>query len=429
MNDMDSPTPEESLPEGFQPLPPEDQAWQTENEPSSWGEVGSDPPADRPSAAHRRRRARRTALFPGQDERALLLNRLARRAFPSFDFFLFSFLCGAMLGAGYLLDSQSLLLLGILLVPLLTPWLGLTLASVTGSWRFFGQTLAGLLVGAGLVFIPGIVAGMAARIWLPLPLIQAHLHARLWWPDLGMLALGAVLLVLSFVRSEEKPILPGIMLAYELYLPLGAGAFGLGAGLESLWPAGALVFLAHLALAVLLGSLTLFLVRFRPVRISGYPLSLGVFLLTLTTVVVIMSDRAASFLAPAPQATPTPAQTNTLPATFTPPPTLPPTATPTHTPRPSPTSPPTATFTPTPIYARVHVVPGNGALLRSEPGSQGVVIISLLNGYLVEILPESATVDNVVWVRVYVPDLDVTGWMQLNALATATPVPSATPTP
>lgn len=410
MNVMDSPTPEEPLPEGFQPLFPEDE-----------GRAAF--PADSPPAARRRRRARRTALFPGEDERALLLNRLARRAFPSFDFFLFSFLCGAMLGAGYLLDSQSLLLLGILLVPLLTPWVGLTLASVTGSWRFFWQALGGLLVSAALVFLPGIVAGVAARIWLPLPLLQAHVHARLWWPDLGMLALGAVLLVLSFVRSEEKPILPGIMLAYELYLPLGAGAFGLGAGLESLWPAGALVFLAHLALAVVLGTLTLFFARFRPVRISGYPLSLGVFLLALAAVVMTTSDRATSFLSIASRPTPTPAPTHTLPATFTSLPALPPTATTTPTPRPSPTPPPTATFTPTPIYARVHVVPGNGALLRSEPGSQGVVITSLLNGYLVEILPESVTVNNVVWVRVYVPDLDVSGWMQLNALATSTPAP------
>lgn len=415
---MDSLFPEDILPEGFQPLPNEEHPVRDLPLP---GEGGA-PPETKRSAA-RRRRARRAVLFPGEDERALLLNRLARRAFPSFDFFLFSFLCGAILGAGYLLDSQSLLLLGVLLIPLPMPWLGITLASATGAWRFFFQALAGLLVSAALVFLPSVIAGVAARIWLPLPLVQANLHARLWWPDLFVLALGAVLVVLSFVRSEEKPFLPGIMLAYELYLPLGAGAFGLGASIEALWPAGALVALTHLALAILLGFATFFLVKFRPARVVGYLLSASVTLAALATMIVTMSDRASPFLSAAPRSTATSSYVPTAPPTFTPLPTSPPASTSTPTTRPSPTPSPTATFTPTPIYARVHVVHGNGALLRSEPGTGGIVITSLLNGYLVEILPERVTVENVIWVRVYVPDLDVSGWMQLNALATATPVP------
>ncbi|NCP16027.1 hypothetical protein GW866_03155, partial [bacterium] len=65
-----------------------------------------------------RRRRRRYLVSPGDDERAALLENLARRAFPSFEFFLFSLLCGAVLGAGYILDSQSLLLLGVLIAPL-----------------------------------------------------------------------------------------------------------------------------------------------------------------------------------------------------------------------------------------------------------------------------------------------------------------------
>lgn len=425
---MDSSFPEDTLPEGFQPLSNEEQPLRD----ASLSDKGEAPlPVEtrtpfseaKLSAATRRRRARRAMLFPGEDERALLLNRLARRAFPSFDFFLFSFLCGAMLGAGYLLDSQSVILLGILLVPLPIPWVGITLAGVTGSWRFFFQALGGLLVSAALVFLPGVVAGVAARLWLPLPLVQANLHARLWWPDLFVLALGAVLLVLSFVRSEEKPFLPGIMLVYELYLPLGAGAFGLGAGVDALWPAGALVALAHLALAILFGLATFYLVKFRPMRAIGYLLNLSVTLAALAIVIVTMSDRASSFLAAAPRPTSTPTASPPVLATFTPPPTSPVVPTSTPTVRPSPTPSPTSTFTPTPVYARVHVVNGNGALLRSEPGKGGIVITGLLNGYLVVILPERATVENVIWVRVYVPDLDVSGWMQLNALATATPAP------
>ena len=86
---------------------------------------------------------------------------LARRAFPSFEFFLFAFLCGAILGAAYLLNAPALLLVGVLLAPLLTPWVGMMLAAVTGSWRFFFLTLGVLLVAGALVFLTGALAGLA----------------------------------------------------------------------------------------------------------------------------------------------------------------------------------------------------------------------------------------------------------------------------
>ena len=151
---------------------------------------------------------------------------LARRAFPSFEFFLFALLCGAVLGAAYLMDSPALLLLGILLAPLLTPWVGLILAVQTGSWRFFFLTLGAVAGGRPAGLPDRGLAGWAGHLWLPLPLSQANFHAHLWWPDLFLVALGAILLTISFVRSEQKPVLPSIMLAYGLFLPLSAGGVG-----------------------------------------------------------------------------------------------------------------------------------------------------------------------------------------------------------
>ncbi len=49
----------------------------------------------------RRRRAQRMLVPPGEDERATLLDDLARRAFPSIEFFLFALLCGLILGVGF----------------------------------------------------------------------------------------------------------------------------------------------------------------------------------------------------------------------------------------------------------------------------------------------------------------------------------------
>ncbi len=241
-----------------------------------------------------------------------------------------------------------------------------------------------------------------------------------------VLTIGAVLLVISFVRSEDKPVLPSIMLTYELYLPLSAAGFGLGIGSGRAWPDGALVFLVHLSLATLAGMITLAILRFRPVRAAGIPLTGLVLLLTLAGVIVLTG--LGSYLIPGlPTPPPTATATVALPPATPEPPTAtatpPPTATPTL-PRlePTPTSSSTPTLQPTPVYARINSAIGGGAVIRSEPGS-GSVINSLLNDTLVEVLPETQQVNNVVWVRIRTAN-GIEGWILQAVLVTATPAPN-----
>jgi hypothetical protein len=406
--------PEETpLPEDFTPL---GETTRLPEDLTPLGETTRLPPA-------RRRRAQRRLVPPGADERAALLDGLARRAFPSFEFFLFAFFCGVVLGAAYLLDSPAMLLLGILLAPLLSPWVGLTLAILTGSWRFFFLTLIGLLVAGLLVFLTGALAGLAGHLWLPLPLAHASFHSHLWWPDLFLVALGAVLLTISFVRSDQRPALPSIMLAYGLFLPLSAGGVGLGLGSAPIWPNGLLVFLAHLALSILVGGITLAAMRFKPVRASGYLLPFLLGLISLAAVVyftglpkyirneIIATRRTAQpptatvLIVPS-SPTPTPSETPT--AAFT--------STETDTPQ------PTATSTPTPSYASILSPSGGGALVISEPGD-GTPVAILINGILVELLPETQTgPDGRTWVHIRWGSLD--GWVLSTVITATTEVPT-----
>ena len=380
-----------------------------------------------PLSRSRRRRAHRMLVVPGADERAAVLDSLARRAVPSFEFFLFALLCGAILGAAYLLDSPALLLLGCLLAPLLTPWVGLMLAIQTGSWRFFFLTLAGMLVASALVFFTGALAGLAGHLWQPLPLLHAGIHSHLWWPDLFLVTLGAVLLAISYVRSEQKPVLPSIMLAYGLFLPLSAGGVGWGLGSSPIWPNGVLVFVVHVALAGLAGGLSLAALRFKPAKISGYilPWLLGlasvvalVYFTGLTT--VIRNEITASRrIAPTPTVM-------VLPATSTP--TLPSTSTPTATIAVSDTATPLPSVTPlpTPAYALINSPSGGGACVRSEPG--GGICSVLSNGIEVQVLPEIQSANGLNWVRIVWNDIN--GWVLTTVLTptTATPPPPSTPT-
>ena len=387
----------------------------------------------------RRRRAHRMLVPPGADERAAILDGLARRAFPSFEFFLFAFFAGVVLGAAYLLDSPALLLLGILLAPLLTPWAGLTLAILSGSWRFFFMTLGVLLVSSLLVFLTGALAGLAGHLWLPLPLFHATIHSHLWWPDLFIVALGAILLIISFVRTEQKPVLPSILLAYGFFLPLSAGGVGLGISIKTLWPVpvialskiwpdGVLVFLVHLALAILVGCITLAALRFKPVRASGYllPILLGLVCLAVLFYLTGLTEVVRDGIIATRRSAPTPTTALIIPSK-----TLTPTSTPTPSSTLTPSETPTASATlePTPAYA-VITAPQEfgGANVRSEPAG-GISLATLNNGITVQVLPEIQTVNGANWVRIRWGDVE--GWVLTSVLTatTAAPPPTLTLTP
>jgi hypothetical protein len=397
----------------------------------------------------------RRAYFPSDEEgRAALFAHLARRAFPSYELFVFALISGAILGLGYFFNSQALLIFGILVAPLLTPWIGMTLAVVAGATRLFFQTIAALFVGSLLIFISGILAGFASRTFQPLTFNEAFIHSRLWWPDITVLTIGAILLTISFVRSEERPYLPSALVAYEFFLPLCAAGFGLGSGVTEIWPQGLYVFFVHLAWASFFGIITLFFLRFHPNSVGGLAFT-GLTFITLITVVTLLTGFDQWIKVQAGLATPKPAPaaqaTSTLAlasAGITPSPSPSPepatafigvpTETPSRTPNltlevtppPTRTSTSTVTAEPTPIIAQIRASEGGGAFIREKPG--GKVLATLGNGATVTIIPNDLQdVNNVIWVHVFaiVNDVRVEGWMIQGVLVTATPIADWQPSP
>jgi hypothetical protein len=437
---------------------------------------------DANAARSRRRRANRREMFPANAEgQAALISDLSRRAYPSFELFVFSLVCGAIIGLGFLLDSQAVLLLGILITPLMTPWVGFLLAILTGSPRLLFETLMALLISAVIVFLGGLLTGFAARLFLPITLTNVFIHARLWIPALVVLAIGAITLVASFVRSENKPFLPSVVIAYAFYLPINAGGFGLGSGVPGIWPQGILVFAVHFALAGILGLFTLFALRLRP-TLQGIFFS-AITLLLFAGILIILMGSGFPLPNQVIAATSTPSPTLTTQPTPLPSPTPSLTATTTSSPRPSSTStslltatvtptsgtvtvtttvtitstPATATNGPSPvpltlaitlpatetptvtltfepqtISGTISASEGGGANLRQTPN--GKYLMTLDNGTLVEIYPDFRQVNGVAWIHVLVTrnGQRVEGWLLESVVSYATPVPnfepSATPT-
>lgn len=387
----------------------------------------------------RRRRNRRLIVPDSAGERAELLKELSHNTSTSFDFLLFSLLAGVLLGAAILFRSPAIALLALLAAPFMGPVAGLSLATILGAGGYFLRTLAAVAIAALLVFASGMLAGLTAplmaaqtaAIQSPLP---AFLQVRLYWLDFAALSAGVIWIITGLVRSEHKPVLPSVMVAYELLVPVCLAGFSLASGATNAWADAVLVFVVYLAWAALLGAVVLAVMGFRPLNLLGYTIGttlalVGVLLfIAITgmgtalvgkialptlqpTITALPAQASAQASAQAPAPSGTPILPTPLPS-FTATRTLVPSATPTQTMTPA----------PTPVWAVVHSP--NGVLIRETPGASGKILGGALEGSLVQVLPDTLSTEGVMWVRVITND-GLEGWVVLALLATATPTPPA----
>ncbi len=404
-------------------------------------------PESEPTPPPVRRRRSRHGLVPREvEQRAAFFRELLHQATPSAEFFPFAIVTGLIAGVALILDSPALFVLAAMLAPFMAPVLGLSVSAAIGNLGFFLRSLAAMAIGAVLVFVIGLLAGWVSLAFGGLSFSQSVFHTAFTWADLVVLLLGAALTAYLAARStQQRPLVSSVALAYELYLPLAAAGFGLANPVPGLFPNGLLLFSCHLALAAVTAAFTLVLMGVRPLP------SILAWLASILLMVVLIAGALAGIgsavmpdwfglppeavsAPPALTATPKPTvrvePTTALPPTAVPsqtpqPPTV--TATLTITPSATPTLVPTATATitlvptATPVYGMVTAGDANGVIIRPEPASS-LIVTTMLNGSLVEILPEVINKGGVNWIHVRTPD-GKEGWVQQGLIATATPRP------
>ncbi len=381
----------------------------------------------------RRKRRQRLLIPSGKSERTLYLNEIAKRLVPGVEYFAFSLVAGLVIAIGILVDSPALLVLGALLAPFMSPAVGLGFSTVIGSLSFFLRSTGALLIGALLVFGSGALAGGISNLFLDIPLTEAERFTRFTIPDFLLLTIGTVLAIYLTIRvPKQRSLVASVPLAYELYVPIAVAGFGLASGAGNLFPGALWTALINIAWVILVGTITLAVLKLRPFKFFGYMLTAviiagalyGLYVtsaigsavkrqiepfITLTqqtTAIAPITTPSLTLQAATPEFTPlsseTPQPTNTLAPSLTP--TL------------------TITTKPTPVWAKVYSATYTGVLVRKTPGFDGEYLTSVENESLIQVLPEVELVDGVYWAHVLLED-GRDGWMVRNLLLTATPAP------
>jgi hypothetical protein len=376
---------------------------------------------DGTTRARQRRAARRLTQLQA-DQREVFLEGLAQQATPGIDFFLLPIIAGLLIGLGFRFEQRALLLAGALLVPLLSPLAGISLASVSGSSRFMlrmlGATLFAYLIGAVVAGLSGGLAMLAGT-----GTVLASGHIKLNAVDFAVLLVGATWMSWTLARGEAISRVASIAVAYETFLPLAVAGIGIVRGDTDLLSGGLLTFGLHASWAIVAGVVTLAILGFRPLVGSGPSLATAIGLLgvlaLLSGVELGVSVMAA---VPTPTATPTATATSTPTATVTRTATA--TATATNTLTNTATSTNTPTSTPIPPLAIIFRTGGEGAILRDAPG--GGAIAFLVEGENILVIGGPQELDDQAWWNVRTLT-GIEGWLAANFMATVTPTTSPTP--
>lgn len=383
----------------------------------------------------RQRHIRRHPRLASLAERQILLESLLQLTAPTFNFFLLSLLGALALSAAFYFNEPVIFLASIVLLPFLNPIFGLALLPTSHKFGHSLKSLVSLIVP--LVF--SLTAGALAA-WLQktgdINQLSLNRFGQLDWLNISFLGASIILSVLIMLREGQLPRLLGVILSYEILIPLAAAGFGFILGDANLWPGALWVGFSHLFIAIVLAIFALTLFGFFPKRLLGWLLvgiPVSISLAFIFAALYFSGALTPTITQPEPTVTPIPVLSETpspsLSESPTPakPTTAQPTATllPTATPSLNPTATLTATETPTPQPTTFFVVVNSltGAVIRENPDFTAAVIGYANDGDLLEIFDVYSPQGTSIWYQVQTVSGE-SGWLLGSLVNTQTITPT-----
>lgn len=150
--------------------------------------------------------------------------QLRESSAPDFDYFVLVFLSCMIATFGLLIDSAATIIGAMLVAPLMSPILGIGLASIRGDTFLLRNAAVALIRGAILAIV---LSAVLTRIndWLPFTTLQelpAEVMARIKPSpiDLGVALAGGLAAAFALAQPELSAALPGVAIATALMPPL-----------------------------------------------------------------------------------------------------------------------------------------------------------------------------------------------------------------
>lgn len=227
-----------------------------------------------------------------------VLEQLSQASSPGFDFFLLVVLSCSIATFGLITNSAAVIIGAMLVAPLMSPILGLSLASVAGRRHMFQHAAIALVEGALLAIVLSAALGWFAHI-LPFDVLKqlpAEVLARTRPNpfDLGIALAGGAAAAYALAQPKLSAALPGVAIATAIMPPLCTAGIGISIGSGQIALGALLLFVTNLAAISFAGIVVFVLLGFHPLHVEelwhGLPRSVVVSasLVLLVTVPLVL---------------------------------------------------------------------------------------------------------------------------------------------
>jgi uncharacterized hydrophobic protein (TIGR00271 family) len=186
--------------------------------------------------------------------------REGARATP--DFYVLMGLASAVATLGLLLNSPAVVIGAMVIAPLMSSILGISLGVVHGDLRLLWYSAKTTMLGAGL----SILVGTAVSVVAPVSKLTSEVMARAQPTllDLGVAVFAGIVGAYAHCRRDALSALSGVAIAVALAPPLAAAGIGITMLDGSIAGGALLLFLTNLIAIVASGSSIFLLFGFRP---------------------------------------------------------------------------------------------------------------------------------------------------------------------
>ncbi len=235
------------------------------------------------------------------ERRAEVQVQLRDSCTPDFDFFLLVLLSAVIATLGLLTNSAAVIIGAMLVAPLMSPIIGIGLASLTGDARLFRDSGVALGRGALMAILMAVLLAWGNR-YLPFVTLQelpAEVLSRTRPSpiDLTIALAGGMAAAFALAMPSISAALPGVAIATALMPPLCTVGIGVAMGRWDVAGGALLLFLTNAVTIAFAGMLVFFALGFAPKRESGRraPRALAISAVFTLVLLVPLTVLSASF--------------------------------------------------------------------------------------------------------------------------------------